>query len=61
MNKKAVHTERAECPIKPQFRDAMDRLIAYSVSAAVQKLQAARAAGSDGDKVEAAPPHSKDK
>ncbi|GKT61147.1 phosphoglycerate mutase [Colletotrichum tofieldiae] len=63
MDRKAVVTERVECPIDPQFRDTMDRLVAKVGTAVVQKLQAARAVdgdGGDGDD-DAAPHRSKSK
>ncbi|GKT52011.1 uncharacterized protein ColSpa_12192 [Colletotrichum spaethianum] len=59
MEKKEVVTERVECPIDPEFRDAMDSLVAKVGSAVVQKLQAARAADGGGD--DAAPRRSKGK
>ncbi|KZL80670.1 dna repair helicase [Colletotrichum incanum] len=48
MEKKEVVTERVECPIDPEFREAMDSLVAKVGSAVVQKLQAARTAEGDG-------------
>ncbi|KZL80042.1 dna repair helicase, partial [Colletotrichum incanum] len=61
MEKKEVVTERVECPIDPEFRDAMDSLVAKVGSAVVQKLQAARAAEGDGGGDDAAPRRSKGK
>ncbi|KZL86266.1 dna repair helicase [Colletotrichum incanum] len=63
MEKKEVVTELVECPIDPEFRDAMDSLVAKVGSAVVQRLQAARAADGDGggDGDDAAPRRSKGK